>query len=171
MINKIKSLYKRMFWSAERYARHLGVKVGQDCSIGIRYFGSEPYLVTIGNHVQITNNVRLFTHGGGWIYRQKNPDFDAFGKIVIMDNVYIGNNALILPGVTIGNNVIVAAGAVVTKSIKNDKIVAGNPAKIIGEVKDLENRLKPFNVKSKGMDSLTKKEYLLTLSDSKFIKK
>ena len=73
------------------------------------------------------------------------------------------NNALIMPGVTIGHNVIVAAGAVVTKSVSDGNIVGGNPARIIGKVKDLENRLTLFNVDSKGMDYITKKNYLLSL--------
>lgn len=55
--------------------------------------------------------------------------------IIIGNNVWIGTNAIILPGVEIGNNCIIGAGAVVTKSFKNNYlIIAGNPAKIIGEI-------------------------------------
>lgn len=78
--------------------------------------------------------------GGSWalpqgihevsIYKEI-PDFDTFGKIIIKDNVYIGNNVLIMPSVTIGNNVLIGAGSVVTKSIPDNSIVAGNPATII----------------------------------------
>lgn len=51
---------------------------------------------------------------------------DKIEKIVIGDNVYVGNNAMILPGVTIGPNCIVG-GTVVTKNIPSNSVVAGNP--------------------------------------------
>lgn len=52
-------------------------------------------------------------------------------EVKIGNNVWIGNNVLILKGVTIGDNAIIAAGSVVTKSVPHGTIVAGNPAKII----------------------------------------
>jgi acetyltransferase-like isoleucine patch superfamily enzyme len=58
--------------------------------------------------------------------------------IVIGENCWIGENAIILPGVQIGNNAVVGAGAVVTKDVPAFAIVAGNPARIIRFVK-LEN--------------------------------
>jgi acetyltransferase-like isoleucine patch superfamily enzyme len=57
--------------------------------------------------------------------------------VIISDNVWIGMNATILKGVTIGENSVVAAGAVVTKSVPANVIVAGNPAVVIKELKDL----------------------------------
>jgi acetyltransferase-like isoleucine patch superfamily enzyme len=51
--------------------------------------------------------------------------------VKIGDNVWIGMNAVILKGVTIGDNSVVAAGAVVTKSIRPNMIVAGNPAVMV----------------------------------------
>lgn len=59
-----------------------------------------------------------------------------YGKpVTIGDNVWIGGRAVILPGVNIGNNVVVAAGAVVTKDVPDNVVVAGNPAKIVKEIK------------------------------------
>jgi len=52
-------------------------------------------------------------------------------------NAFAGFPATILCGVTIGENSIVGAGAVVTKDVPPNSIVAGNPAKVIGKVKDL----------------------------------
>ena len=94
---------------------------------------------------------------------------DFFGKVEIKNNVYVGNNALIMPGVVIGNNVIVAAGSVVTKSIPDNSIVGGNPAKIIGVFEDFERKMKSKNLKLKG--KVNKKKYLLSLDDNMFIKK
>lgn len=59
--------------------------------------------------------------------------------IIIEDNVWIGERAIILKGVTIGMGAIVATGAIVTKDVPPYSVVAGNPAKI---VKDISTNLK-----------------------------
>lgn len=171
MINKILQKYRELFWQPERYARYLGVKIGKGCSIATKYFGSEPYLVEIGDHVQITSGVRFFTHGGGWVFRRDNPKFDCFGKVKIGSNVYIGNCAMIMPGVSVGNNVVIGAGSVVTKSVVDNIVVAGNPAREIGKINELELKLSEFNINSKGMKHKLKKDLLLTLPSDKFLKK
>src|SRR6202035_5187264 len=51
--------------------------------------------------------------------------------VKIANNVWIGMNAVILKGVTIGENSVVAAGSVVTKSVKTNTVVAGNPAVVV----------------------------------------
>lgn len=100
-----------------KWARRLGVKVGDKTMISQDVsFSSEPYLITIGNHVQVTHSVSFYTHGGGQVARRFYPDFDCFGKIFVGDWVYIGSNSLIMPGVTLGEGTLVAAGSVVTKS-------------------------------------------------------
>lgn len=171
MILRILNFYKRKVWSCEKYARSIGVVIGEDCAIASKNFGSEPYLITIGDHVQVTNDVKFFTHGGGWVFRRDSPKFDYFGKIVIGSNVYIGNNAMILPGVTIGDNVIVAAGAIVTKSVADNNIVAGNPAKVIGDISSLKQKVEPYNLNTKGMISKEKKRVLLNAASNSFISK
>lgn len=67
-------------------------------------------MINIGNNLQLTNCVSLFTHGGSHVARRSIPYFDIFGKIVIEDWVYVGSNSLIMPGVTLGEGAIVAAG-------------------------------------------------------------
>ncbi|MNK00945.1 Maltose O-acetyltransferase [compost metagenome] len=171
MIKKFLNLYRIYFWPCERYAKSLGVKIGEKCSIATRNFGSEPYLIEIGNNVQITNGVKFFCHGAAWIFRKKNPKFDFFGKIKVGDNVYIGNNVLIMAGVTIGNNTIIAAGAVVTKSVQENSIIGGNPARLLGNVSELEERMLKYNIETKGMKYEEKKRILLSLPDDKFISK
>lgn len=61
------SLLSNLYWRSQRakkYARHIGVTIGDNCLIATRRWSSEPYLITIGNHVQVTEGVWFHTHGG-----------------------------------------------------------------------------------------------------------
>lgn len=169
MLKKILDMYCRHFWNGSKYARSLGVKVGCNCSIMSKSFGTEPYLIEIGNHVQIASGVSFVNHGGVWVFREKYPKMDIFGKIKIGNNVYIGKNTIILPGVRIGNDVIIGAGAVVTKSVPNNSIIGGNPAKIIGKVDEFEKKISTFNLKTKGLSYKEKKKVLLSSSNDRFL--
>jgi acetyltransferase-like isoleucine patch superfamily enzyme len=142
MFTKIKNRL-RLLWLLLRskdgadYARSLGVKVGSGCRIYIRAFGSEPFLIEIGDRVTITADVKLITHDGStWLMRDKKGRRYHYRPIKIGNDVFIGVNSIILPGVCIEDEVIIAAGSVVTKSIPSGVIVAGNPAKIIGRYSD-----------------------------------
>lgn len=55
--------------------------------------------------------------------------------VVIKHGAWIGAGAIILPGVTVGENAIVGAGSIVTKDVPDNTIVAGNPARVIREIK------------------------------------
>ncbi len=170
ILSIIRNIYWQRFASPLKYARHLGVKIGKNNLIGKGHWSSEPYLISVGSHCQLTT-CKIFTHGGGCAVRRTHPDFDCFGKVSIGDYVYIGANALIMPGVTIGDNVLIAAGSVVTKSVPSGMVVAGNPAKIICSVEDFYQRNKNYDLHSKGMLGPEKKEMLLNLPDESFIKK
>ena len=61
---------------------------------------------------------------------------DSCGKIDILDNVFVGHGAIILPGTTIGPNAIVGAGAVVTSNVPTNTVVGGIPAKPICSLDD-----------------------------------
>ncbi|GAB3512662.1 hypothetical protein GCM10027341_53670 [Spirosoma knui] len=54
--------------------------------------------------------------------------------VIIEENVFIGAHSLILKGVRIGRNSIIGAGSVVTNSVPNNQIWAGNPARFIKEI-------------------------------------
>src|SRR5687767_986090 len=102
------------------HARSLGVRVGRDCRLISCVFGSEPYLITLGDHVSATN-VAFVTHDGGvWVFRDRWPEADLIAPITVGNNVFIGANATIMPGVTIGDNVVIGAHSVVTRDVPSD---------------------------------------------------
>lgn len=127
------NLFYFYFLGGVNFARKKGVTVGNDCRIYIKEWGSEPFLITIGDRVTITSGVRLVTHDGStWLVRdQNNSRYQKYAPITIGSNVFIGLNTIIMPGVTIGDNVVVGAGSVVTKDIPANSIAVGNPARVI----------------------------------------
>lgn len=141
-----------------------GGKLGVDCEIYPDVeFGSEPYMITIGNHVRITNGVRFVTHDGGvWVLRNLGlENADIFGKIEIWDNVHIGWNAIIMPNVSIGNNCVIGAGAVVTKSIPDNSVAVGVPAKVIESIDEYYAKAQNKCVYTKTLSWEKKKDYLI----------
>lgn len=85
----------------------------------------------IGDNVVISEHAVIMSHDHGF-----NPHSDPKKRAKhIAENVWIGQNSIILPQAqNIGKNSIVAAGAVVTRDVPPNSIVAGNPAKIIKEI-------------------------------------
>ena len=152
------------------YARYLGVKVGKDCRIYITNFGSEPFLITIGNRVTIAAGTLIVTHNGStWLIRDEKGRRYHYQRVMIGNNVFIGMNAIILPGIKIGNNVIIGAGAVVTKSITDGMVVAGNPAKVIGEFKNYEDKALNEFVSDSAIDKeLSYKNRILKIFNESF---
>lgn len=151
------------------FLRKNGAVIGEGCEIySTASFGSEPYLITVGDHVRINSGVQLVTHDGGlWVLRDKRSgygeefsDADRFGKIIIHDNVHIGTNSIIMPGVEIGENVIVGCGAVVTKSIPANEIWGGIPACCIETLAEYAEKARNRYVNTKRLNADQKKEWL-----------
>ena len=84
--------------------------------------------IKIGSHVTICDWVKILTHDYSPVTLGGQEEVAG---IEIGDNVFIGIQAIILPGTKIGSNIIVGAGAVVSKSIEEPGIYAGNPIKKI----------------------------------------
>ena len=124
------------------YAKYLGVKFGSNVRI-THYprFGSEPYLISIGDNVTITRGVCFVNHDGSVaLFRKEFPGLNIYGTIMIGNNVFIGINTIILKSVCIGNNVIIGAGSLVNRDIPDNCIVAGVPARVIGDIDNFKSR-------------------------------
>ena len=118
----------------EKYASKIGVNFSHgDVHIyGKVMWGTEPWIITLGKNVHITDGVKFITHDGGvLLFRKDIPDLEITKPIIIGNDVYIGNNVILLPGIKIGSKVVIGAGAVVTKDIPDNSVVAGVPARII----------------------------------------
>lgn len=109
--------------------------------------------------------------GGGNVIRRRCPNYDAFGKIIVEDWVYIGAGSQIMPGVIIGEGALVAAGSIVTKSVPAGMVVGGNPAKVICSVDEYVNRNLIYNLGTKGLSKKDKRILLESLPPEKFIRK
>jgi acetyltransferase-like isoleucine patch superfamily enzyme len=112
-------------------------RVGERCKISSHTFICEG--VTIEDEVFIGHGV-MFTND--MFPRAANPDgspqTEADWKVVptlVKHGASIGSNATIIAGTTIGQYALVGAGAVVTRDIPDHAIVAGVPARIIGDTR------------------------------------
>jgi acetyltransferase-like isoleucine patch superfamily enzyme len=132
-IFEISLLASSEYDSYKIYRKFTGVIFGNNVRIiGKIDFGSEPFLITIGDNVTITNGVRFVTHDGGvGIFRVEHPGMNVFGRITVGNNVFIGNNSIILPNISIGDNVVIGVSSIVTKNVPDNVVVAGVPARVI----------------------------------------
>ena len=124
--------------SSEALSKHLqeiGVKIGNR----VTFYGAHqisideqyPWLIEIGDDVQITAGVRILTHDYSWSVLKKvyGPILGCAGKVKIGSNVFIGSDSTILGGTEIGNNVIIGAGSLVKGKIPDDCVAIGNPCR------------------------------------------
>lgn len=145
-------------------ARSMGVLIGAGCRVlddPVDVFGSEPYLVSLGDRVTITVGVRFVTHDGGvWLFRKDDEDIDVFGAIAVGSNVFIGFNSIILPNVTIGDDCVIGAGSVVTKSLESGYVYAGVPAKAVRSVSEYKARCLARATRIRSLHPAKKRRYL-----------
>lgn len=143
-MSKLKQLMKKVIYrekadsnSYVKFLRSQGAKIGERVNIyapnKTLIDMTRPWLIDIGDDVQITEDVTILTHGYDWsvlkgVYGEV---LGSSGGVKIGNNVFIGMKTTILKGVHIGNNVIIGANSLVNKDIPDNCVVAGNPAKVI----------------------------------------
>lgn len=155
MANPIKKLLRFIVYGNKassktyiKYLRKKGVLIGEDTEIFEPRITcideTRPFLIEIGNNVQITRGVTILTHGYDWsvLKQTHNEIIGSAGKVKIGDNVFIGVNTTILKGVTIGDNVIIGANSLINKDVPAYSVVAGNPARIITDIESYYNKRK-----------------------------
>lgn len=130
------------------YLRQSGVTVGERCVFFAPQSNvidvTRPYMLEIGDDVQIVYGVSILTHGYDWsvlkgVYGEV---LGSAGKVKIGNNVFLGANSTVLKGVTIGNNVIIGAGSLVNKDIPDNSVAAGNPCRVIMSLEEYYEKRK-----------------------------
>lgn len=107
--------------------------------------------ITIGEGVHIASHSCIYTHSShnsirllGSKYIEvpagKRPGY-IIKKVAIGDYSFIGTSSVILPGVNIGKGCIIGAGSVVSQDIPDFSVAAGSPSRIIGNTRDLDEKL------------------------------
>lgn len=127
--------------------------VGKGLFYQPRKFPSDPELISFGDNVNIAAGVVFINHDivHGLLNKKdflsnnkhisSSQVYKAFlGPIAIGDNVMIGARSIILPNVKIGNNVVIGAGSIISKDVPSNSVVAGVPAKVIGDFDSFAKR-------------------------------
>lgn len=93
--------------------------------------------VVIGSNVLMGSNILITDHAHGDTSKEQNVLTPVFrplmskGPVVVGNDVWIGDNVVILPNVSLGNGCVVGAGAVVTRSFPAGSVIGGNPARLL----------------------------------------
>lgn len=140
--------------------------IGENVKLeGNTNFGSEPYLISIGDNTTISFDVAFVTHDAATrVLRNlpgKNKETVIYGPITIGKNCFIGCRTVILPGVTIGDNSIIGAGSIVNKDIPSNTVAAGVPCKKICSLEEYEEKHKDDFLYIVSLPFEEKKKYLM----------
>ena len=141
MLHTIGMNLQRGAMARGRYLKEKGIlaEVGERVRFQPRMVPLYPELIKLHNNIMVGAGVRFVTHDAVHTVLNKMDmgDFpEMVGCIEVMDNVFIGTDAVIMPNVRIGSNVVIGAGALVTKDCEPNSIYAGVPAKRIGSFDD-----------------------------------
>lgn len=125
---KVKLPSNSIIYCKCRFFKPSGISIGQHSIIGNDAFLDGRKKIHIGNNVNISGEVRIYTME----HNIESSDFAAIGNSVhIGDWAYIGTRVTILPGVKIGEGSVVASGSVVTKNVDPWVMIGGVPGKFI----------------------------------------
>ena len=126
-----------------------GAKIGDHVRIGT--LSDIQGHCEIGNYVNMHSNVHIgqksIIKDYVWIFpyvvltNDPTPPSENLVGVIIESFAIISTGSIILPGVHIGEDALIGAGAIVNKDVENEKIVVGNPAKPISDVRKIKNKV------------------------------
>lgn len=136
------------------YLRQKGVWIGEGTTffsphqsfVDVQY----PWMIEIGENVQITAGVRILTHDYSWSVTKKKygPVLGLAGEVHIGNNVFIGTQSILLPGTYIGDDVIIGAGSVVKGRIPSQCVAVGNPCHKVMELETYYQKCREKQIQS-----------------------
>lgn len=134
--------------------RRKGAKIGENVHVfspsTTIIDATTPYMLAIGDYVNITAGVKILTHDYAWsVLKGYSSDMvqpgavlGAISPVEIGSHVFIGMNTVITRGVKIGDRVIIGAGSVVTRDCESNSVYAGNPARKICTLEEYYHKRK-----------------------------
>lgn len=106
-----------------------GIRIGDYCLIcpGVRIGAA--CRIEIQNNCMLAGNVYITDADWHGIYNRIEPGANA--PVILEENVWVGDSAIVCKGVTIGRNSVIGAGSVVVGDIPPNTVAAGNPARVV----------------------------------------
>ncbi len=124
-----------------------GLQIGKNCHI-LGECIIDPghcWLISMGDNVTLAPRVHILAHDAS---TKRILGYTLIGRVIIGNNVFIGAGSIILPNVKIGSNVIIGAGSVVSRSIPDNCVALGSPARIICSYEEFVEKKKKLFSKS-----------------------
>lgn len=147
MVKHVKKIIKKVLHrgpSVEEtiaYLKNNGAQIGENLNVYGRRLNIDtcfPFMLHIGNEVEITADVCILNHDYSWcvIKKYSGELLGGVGYVHIGDNVFIGTGATILMNTHIGNNTIVGARSVVSGKYPDNVVIAGCPARVVCTIEE-----------------------------------
>lgn len=172
MFNKVKRKIREWLQVERGGGDSLQNAIDNGCRIGknvdlvtIPNFGTEPYLISIGDNTTISFDCAFVTHDAATrVIRNLpdgNPETVIYGPIKVGKNCFIGCRTTILLGVTIGDNSIIGACSLVNRDIPSGVIAAGNPCRVICTLEEYRKKHEKDFLYMVSLPYEEKKKYLM----------
>ncbi len=126
--------FRRGYCELQSRTKSSIIVIGNNTAISNNFLAISSKKILIGNNCRIGINCQIMDFDAHSVNPKLRSRVGKIKEVIIEDNVWIGNNVIILSGVHIGCNSIVGAGAVVTNDIPSNVICGGVPAKIINHI-------------------------------------